>query len=382
MRVLYITSRAVEINTSSSIRNLATIIGIKELGNEVTVLSCKPNESHQAYDESMSLPDGIRRIYVELNGLKTITNITHKFFFLNKIRVFLLKLYNRVEIYDNMKNIVKYTGMVNTDDYDVIISSSDPKSSHLFAERLLDQCNSKKKWIQIWGDPFAADITQKNKKIIKKVIIEEGRLLNKADKIIYVSELTLRNQRERYGFASTKMVYIPTPILKTPIEKKTIINKATLLYAGDYSTNVRNIMPLYEAIKSIHANVSLTICGNSNINLKSSDRITILPRQKLTVVEGLEEDATILVHLSNIEGGQIPGKVFQYSGTNKPILFILDGDVSAIKEAFKKYDRYDFCLNNPESIMNKVSEIISKDLTRIPVGDFDKERIAQRILEI
>ena len=59
----------------------------------------------------------------------------------------------------------------------------------------------KGKWIQIWGDPFLADITQtnRNKRLIKN---EELRLLQGADWVFYVSKLTLEQQKQLYPTAA------------------------------------------------------------------------------------------------------------------------------------------------------------------------------------
>ena len=382
MKILYITSRAVEINTSSSIRNLATISGLVELGHDVSVVSINPDKNHPAFDESMHIPVKAKQLYFELNGMQSMKKISRKLKILNKIRVLAYKIYNKHELYDNLKGIIKYVNCVDVSNYDLVLSSSDPKSSHLFAEKLLENCSKKVKWIQIWGDPFASDITQRNKKLFSKIKNEEARLLSKADRIIYVSELTLLSQKNIYEEQASKMFYVPTPILKLSTSKKVKNNSLELLYAGDYGSHIRNIKPLYEAVQEFPSNTHLTICGNSDFSLKNSDNITILPRQGLGKVKELEEKADILVQLSNLRGSQIPGKIYQYSGTNKPILYILDGDEELIVNMFGKYNRYDFCQNDKDSIIKVIKKIVSSDMIREPVADFDKTKIAQRIIEI
>ena len=66
------------------------------------------------------------------------------------------------QVYDSLKGITRCIEEteIQDDSYDLVISSSDPKSSHLFVYELYQRKRLKKTpWVQIWGDPFAADIT-------------------------------------------------------------------------------------------------------------------------------------------------------------------------------------------------------------------------------
>lgn len=61
-----------------------------------------------------------------------------------------------------------------------------------------------------------------------------------------------------------------------------------------------------------------------------------------------------------MRGGQIPGKLYQYSATNKPILFILDGtieEMQILKTYFSQFNRYVFCKNSIDSIQNGIQKI-------------------------
>ena len=46
MKILYVVSRPLEINTSASIRNRATIEGLVELGHNVNIITTEPDEKH------------------------------------------------------------------------------------------------------------------------------------------------------------------------------------------------------------------------------------------------------------------------------------------------------------------------------------------------
>ena len=55
MRILYVVSRPLEINTSASVRNHATISGLIQNGHQVTLVSASPDKNHEAYDPTLSV---------------------------------------------------------------------------------------------------------------------------------------------------------------------------------------------------------------------------------------------------------------------------------------------------------------------------------------
>lgn len=64
MNILYVVSRPLEINTSASVRNRATINGLIELGHNVTIMTSSPDVNHDAYDSSLSVL-GAKTVYVD-----------------------------------------------------------------------------------------------------------------------------------------------------------------------------------------------------------------------------------------------------------------------------------------------------------------------------
>lgn len=386
MKILYVVSRPLEINTSASIRNRATILGLIENGHTVDLFTTEPDRNHGAYDGSL-VPEGIKVKYVRLGGTQNLARVGRKMKILRPIKGLVYKWMNRHEVYDNLKGIINHISDIDlkTENYDVIISSSDPKSSHLFVERLLEKEKGffKGRWIQIWGDPFLGDITRTDKKNMEVIKKEERRLLNGADKIVYVSKLTKEEQQRHYPESKNKMSYYPIPYMNENIyqlRNLKSVQTVELAYCGDYNVAVRNILPLYNAVKTMK-NVHLTICGGSDRPVESCKNVTVYGRIPFEKVQEIEEKADILVHLSNLSGSQIPGKIYQYSGTNKPILFILDGEIEQIKEQFAKYERYDFAVNNELEIEKSIIEKSNLNCDFEPVSDFSRVKIAEKILE-
>lgn len=384
MKILYVVSRPLTINTSASIRNIATILGFKSLGHTVDVITTEADKNHPAYDGSIHLHN-INIKAFRLSGKQSLAKYGRKFKFLEPLRVFLYRRLAQKEIYDNLKGIINHTGEVDlmSEKYDIIVSSSDPKSSHLFVLKLLQENPMYKgKWIQIWGDPFAADITNAGINTIR-IKEEEEALLAKADKVVYVSRLTQEDQQKRYPLSASKMTYQPVPYIETTIYPEKNLkgkDRIELVYCGDYNSSIRNIEPLVDAVREL-PNLHLTVCGNSNRVIAASDNITAYGRVDYSRVKDLESNSDILVHLSNLSGTQIPGKIYHYSATNKPILFILDGDMDKILEQFANYERYEFSLNSREAIINSIQNMISNDRKYQPVESFCNLKVCSDILK-
>jgi len=384
MKILYVVSRPFTINTSASIRNLATILGLKSLGHEVDIVTTKADKNHPAYDPSMLLSD-LNVKEIKLTGIQSIIKYGRRLKFLDPLRVCLYRRFAKQEIYDNLKGIINHTKEIDlkSGNYDMIVSSSDPKSSHLFVLKLLkENPDYKGKWIQIWGDPFLSDITNQTDKS-KKIREEEKKLIAPADKIVYVSRLTLLDQQKRYSSYSYKMTYQPVPYIEPtiyPVNHLRGKDILELVYCGDYNSSIRNIEPLVNAVnksKGIH----LTICGNSDKTVQSSDNISVYGRVDYSKVKKLEKNADVLIHLSNLSGTQIPGKIYHYSSTNKPILFILDGDKEGLLGQFEKYDRYKFCNNDSTDIALSIQQMIDEDYQYKPVELFSNLEVCSKILQ-
>ena len=315
-KILFISLRSFENSSSAMIRNKSMIIGFLKNGFSVDVLS-----THKIVDASWYNNFGNIKWYF-LDDSYCQTSNTSKTN--GKFKAFLYKIKKRLILYDSSKKYVDSEININYDLYDYIVSSSDPKSSHLFVYKNRKKIkNLEEKWIQIWGDPFASDITEMHFiPILKK--IEEKKLLRYSYKVFYVSPFTLEKQKKLYYKYANKMEYTLIPFLKEKKYDLSNINTKLLLYAGDYYKDVRNILPIIEAIKN--TDFKLKIFGDSDMNIKSYLNVQRYSRQPSNIIEKAENEAGIFIFIANKRGDQIPGKIYQMMGTNKPILFIKDGN--------------------------------------------------------
>lgn len=266
--------------------------------------------------------------------------------------------------------------------YDLVVSNSSPAASHKLVQLLLQSKRlSCKRWIQIWEDPWYADLYSSRKPDIYQ---EEHALLTAADEIYYVSPLTLKYQKELFPDCGKKMKHIPLPYLDFAEEEGS--PKMSFGYFGDYYSHTRNLLPFYQALQD--SGCVGSIYGDSDLNLESSERITVSGRVTLDVLSSVQAETGVLVHLCNLRGGQIPGKIYHYSATKKPILFILDGteeEQRIIHSYFSRFNRYYFCQNTTGSIMRAMKQICSDscegDLVFLPVEEFRPQTIVKLLLK-
>ena len=299
---------------------------------------------------------------------------------------FIHSLYGPYEVYISWER--KAFAFRREEKYDLAISLSFPPVSHHLLYRLLQKKHIEtKKWIQIWEDPWCQDLvflSLNDERAIKKAQAEEAHLLRVAEKIVYVSPITLEHQSKMFHESSKKMTWYPVPtyyVNDTPTRKK---RNNVYGYFGDYSTKIRNLKPFYEAAKK--EKIVTNICGSSDKMFLSSENVSVRPRISLEELKPIEDETSVLVFLSNLHGGQIPGKIYQYSATEKTILFILDGsedEQKALLEYFGKFKRYFFCKNTVEDISSAIRRIEKgevRDIVDRPLTCFSPKEIVGELI--
>ncbi|OMD37952.1 hypothetical protein BSK52_20340 [Paenibacillus odorifer] len=373
MRILFIAGQSIKSNSSVTMMNLAYIQGLVELGHELHILTSKLPENHISIDDGLVIPEGVKiyefplsTVFNHLSNKKKGVNSKKKYS--SFIKDVLRRIYYKFSIYDSQKSWIKNARKVTfeNDYFDLIISSSDPKHTHLFAMEIINLHKVRfGKWIQIWGDPLFLDITRKRNYMNKRLLKEEKRVMSAADKVFYVSPFTAQKQKELFPTLANKIDYILIPFLIRDETEPRAIEMSDMVfgYFGDYNSDVRNLEHLYTA--ALDLNLNLIVRGNSNKPVPSTSNIDSSSRVSIKELEEIERNTDVYIHLCNSRGTQIPAKVYYYSGTLKPILFILDGEVNPIYEFFSKYERYYFCENKKEKIIQAMNEIRSRNNIKI-----------------
>ena len=403
MKVLVINGACIQTNSSANLCHLAYIRGLLEAGHKVTLLSADGKD--YKVDPAMMIPEQVIQytiygvsLYEKLSMKKNesavsvsagsgtaATSVSHGVIHkaVERVKSFVLSLYGVHGIYATF--VRKAQKFRSEENFDLIISISTPVTSHLLTHNLLKAGNIRgKHWIQIWEDPWYSDAYGFNGK--EKIRQEEKKLLSFAEKVCYVSPLTLESQKRLYPESAHKMFWQPLPYYykDTAVEQPTFDHNV-YGYFGAYYPAARDLQPFYEAAKE--TSVEVNICGDPANLFPSTAQIHIHPRLPLNELKPIEDRTNVLVFLCNRKGGQIPGKIYQYSATSKTILFIMDGteeEQNVLKEYFGEFNRYVFCQNKTTDIARAIRRIESGDLgnvQNVPLDDFDPVRTITNILE-
>lgn len=400
MNILVVNGDCLQVNTSANLCHLAYIRGLVDCGHQVDVLCA--DSKYYTLDSSMKLPKGVVcytyggvSLYERLSLKKRAdspaaptapspnpTNVSLKSRLVRCAKKCVLSLYGKHGIYATF--IRKAKKFRSEKHYDYVLSLSTPVTSHLLVYKLLKNKHIfATKWIQIWEDPWWSDAYGFNGK--KKIFREEKRLLSFAERVCYVSPLTLRNQQNIFPESAHKMYWQPLPYYYKDEAAVPVPQKPTVYgYFGDYAPAARNLEPFYEAAKQ--AGITVNICGRPNNLFSSTEHIHIHPRLPLDQLKPLEDKTNVLIFLCNRKGGQIPGKIYQYSATEKTILFIMDGtpeEQEVLYDFFAPFHRYVFCQNTVESIAAAIRKIESGDLGDVqnkPLEAFNPQETIRKIL--
>lgn len=411
MKVLYVVGSCLYNNTSANMSHNAYVQGLLENGCDVDIIMASSSFGerdvnlkqweHANYYEYNSiskaekLRDSLKKIFddnrVEQAINKNIFINENEYFAEKKelkryVRDIVKSVYNNVFIGDNpyylQQKWLKQASKYKSDtEYDIVVSNSSPAASHKLVEILLKKRRIKfKRWIQIWEDPWYYDIYGNYD---EQILEEERKLIQVADEIYYVSPLTLLYQREHFKEYAHKMKSIPLPYFKTESESVDTSDEVSFGYFGDYYSHTRNLKPFYDALLKLNAKGY--IFGDTDLYLDSTDKIQVNGRVTLDLLNSVQKNTKVLVNLCNLRGGQIPGKIYHYSATRKPIIFILDGtdkEKIQIKKYFKKYNRYYFCENNEDDISKAIKTFINKEvsLEENILFDFSPKNIIKKLL--
>lgn len=381
MKVLFVTLFPLENNTSVTISNCGILRGLQQLGYDITILM--PVNSLATSSEIPYKISDMRIIRILGKPFDQLRTPPKKLTIGYKIKRKLHKWFDLLDFTQPYLQHVKSLPILD-EHFDLIISTSDPKTSHVFVKKMIAEGFSYGRWIQHWGDPMYGDITRSNVYPDRIVKWYESRIIGWADKVVYVSPFTVDMLKTAHPQYKEKMHFVPLPCEEVkrslPQEKYEILK---LVYLGDYSPSIRNIMPLYDAVKGLN-NVQLTIAGISSLHLESTDRITVLPRIPQNQCHQLEAESDVLVTVCNLSGTQIPGKVYYAAASQKHMLVILDGDEKEkLREYIESFDRYMVCENTVESIakiLSKIHQNQEKITYRVPTIFLPENNVREILL--
>lgn len=364
-KILYITTSYTLINSSAAIRNNSLVKGLLELGYDVDVYTVKwPKNLHS--DFFVKENNGSIH-YTELSNLELISSLKSKLFkkktlaFMS-LRKLIKDLLFFPDVCGQWSKKIDYNIEM---DYDVIVSSSDHKSSHFVGMKLKSRFPDVP-WVQVWGDPWNSDI---NTSLFMKKVTKyyEKKLLIKADHIVYVSLPTHEMMQNRYPLLSAKMHYIPRGFyFENSMNITPVDDKYHLTYTGVISFG-RNIFALLDVINKNPATkekIVIDIYGvySAEIEkkLKQYSFVNLGGSVDYENINKIYASSSALLYLSNKGGStQIPGKLYDYMGTQKTIICLVEDVNDNISSFLNTFERCLIIKNDELSIAERISDILA-----------------------
>ena len=192
LRVLYITSMFGKKSSSASIRNVALVNGLAEIGHDVKVhtisypMEVLDNFLISKIKSTVTVEKAkVKYISAYIPSSKTDKVRLKKTRFIATIKAIIKGFYFFPDI---DKKWINYKFDKN-ERFDLVISSSDTKTSHFLGRNAAELYQAK--WLQIWGDPWTDDISLKSKITKFRAKRHEYKLLQDSNYACFVSLLSL-----------------------------------------------------------------------------------------------------------------------------------------------------------------------------------------------
>lgn len=249
--------------------------------------------------------------------------------------------------------------LIREKNYDLLITSHEPMVDTLLGLALKNR--TKIKWIADLGDPISADYYPKVWKPFLKRL--ERKVLAKADAIIVTTEALKKKYRMSFG-GEDKILVVQQGFdleffrSQNKVEKN---KKFTLAYTGSFYKDFREPKALVEALAKLNFDFELWLAGRLEGFLPLFEPIK--ERVKyfgvLSHPEALElqTKADVLVYLGNRLESQVPGKFYEYLGSKKPILCIIQRTEDPVAGLVRELRIGEMCLNEPEEIARAISKL-------------------------
>lgn len=357
--------------TSTYILTSSLLSGIKKNGQKLVFFAiCEHHEEMQEVKEYFStvadvvlpLPSAFG---YELNNYEHISRL-------------LYYSYSNSFYRDNIKQAIQNLTLVPG-----LLITHSPSYESIFYAHALREILGDIPWYQFWSDPTALSGILPEQLSFKRYPFKwiEHKAIKQCDKIIYGTKTLLEFQRDLYPDQADKMRYIDIPYVNRTSQWNVVPIKNSLLYAGNYYSNLRNIQPLIDAVSQM-PEYTLDVYGCGDCQNPGVKNITFHGRISPDELSKIESQYESLVCVLNHSCIQIPGKIFYDTIKPTKTLVIIDGPYSErISEYLKSYNRFVFCNNNVDDIKQAIQEIdcFQTDLERVRAC-FSPEKIADDLL--
>ncbi|WP_027631811.1 glycosyltransferase [Clostridium hydrogeniformans] len=398
MRILVISNQLPPFTGSGNIRVMNYINYLCRLGNKIDVITVEYPKDCIAYDQSLE------DVFIDGVNLYRVRNMKfYKYFYQKKPietgksnRTISSKIKIRISKFIKHNFVIpdeymfwinnafkKSQELMSKNSYDIILSIHERPSSHLVALKLKNKYPNVK-WVGYWSDPWNEDSLRKNRGIIKATIEEmlEKKVVEKVDRLLFTTNKTLALYERKFNIDKEKLDIVYRGYnLDEYVKNKGIRNrlnyikpdKFNIIHTGVMYSDLRDITPLVNALnilkikyEEIYSKINIIFIGfftdyNDKCMLNKFECIEIHdPIPFKEVIKYIENADTLLLY-GNKNSTQVPGKVFEYIGSEAPILTILGDEKDELRDFMKNIDKGPVILNDEKELILGIKELFKEN---------------------
>jgi hypothetical protein len=229
-------------------------------------------------------------------------------------------------------------------------------------------------WIADFADPYVSIYTPKHKLYFENKI--EKKLYGKVDLMILTNTRVENSLKEKYSFLGNKEILVLEQGFSKREHTNTKNDIFTIVYTGTFYEEFRNPKELSQALMELDFEFRFIIAGrNEKFNAifeplgKKYQFLGFISHKEILK---LQDSSDILVHLSNKQVEQVPGKFFEYLGADKLMLVIYQDENDQLINICKDIGIKSICKNNKDSIKNMLIDMYNNQIYK-----YDKKEIMQ-----
>lgn len=247
--------------------------------------------------------------------------------------------------------------------FDVVVSSHEPGVDLMLG--LLAQQKSRLPWVVDLADPLLAPYTPNWRRRLDSWF--EGVVLRKSTSVVLTTPHLVEVLVKRHkAVIADKFAIVPQggPILNSKSTlKKNNADELHFVFTGNFYQSFRNPSELARALKKINSHrIRLTIAGSNAafVSLfEDVDGVNFLGVIDHFEALKLQQQADILLNIGNGQSDQLPGKVFEYLVSDKPIFHIRGSSQDPTEPYLQDHSCAFIADNNEFSIFMTLERILA-----------------------
>lgn len=427
MRILIIANAFPPINSSASIRALNYVNYLYLLGCDVHVITANYPKDFINYDISLQqqLNPNIKVYRIDLGKLYSKFYTKRASDYIKKeesnknskksLSLFKQLIKTYITIPDpyfewQLGAVQQGEKLLEKGNFDVIFSMHEAPSCHLVGYKLHKKFPHVK-WVTYWSDPWTFDPNRMKQPMLRKYIEKrlEKKVVENADVFLFTTNQTKKLYESYYNISESKTDivfrgfskhYFSDLKEKGGMPKFIKEGKINIVHTGEIYTNLRDITPFLKAIRKIkqhhldiYEKLNILLIGNIHqpeTIIDYSDLKCINLIERLPYEEALKYmlHSDILILWGNKHGQQIPGKVYEYIGSESIITTIIGSDDDPLINFMKNIDKGPVIKNETDDIYETVLSLVNKiEENRIPsnwtkpVDSYEWKSVVKDLLE-